>query len=274
MVTAGRRDPGHPVDVTRPGSLAALVESVRPAAVVHLAGGVASGATSTWELNLLPGLELLHTAARCRRPPRVVLIGSAAEYGVAGDQVTEETSTHPVSDYGRAKNVQTMAARSFQRAGAEVLVLRPFNVVAPDLPPSNALGNLRAQVMARADPRRRAPSTVDGWTSSEISSRLTSWPRWSWPACATGRRFPCSTWRPAAGSFCGELFDAFAAEASVKLEYHPDPELVAIPAPDILTADPIALEDATGLRAEADVRQLARALIGEEAASGSAGEPT
>ena len=64
MVTAGRNDPENPVDVTRPGALTALVESVGPAAVVHLAGGVARGDESTWALNLLPGLELLLAAGR------------------------------------------------------------------------------------------------------------------------------------------------------------------------------------------------------------------
>ena len=272
VVTSGTCDPDHPVDVTRPGSLAALLESVRPAAVVHLAGGVATGTTSTWELNLLPGLELLHAAARCRRPPRLVLIGSAAEYGVAGDQVTEETATHPVSDYGRAKNVQTMAARSFHRAGAEVLVLRPFNLVASDLPPTNALGNLRAQVTAchsstscavrcgRLDVVRDFV-TAD-FVARAVTACLRHWPEAPVLNVASGR-----------GVVLGDLFDAFAAEAGLKLEYRPDPDLVAIAAPDILTADPTALEAATGLRSHDDVPQLARVLLGGDRASGSGGVP-
>lgn len=273
VVTSGRRDPDHPADMTHPGALAALVESLRPAAVVHLAGGVATGATTTWELNLLPGLELLQAAGRCRQPPRLVLIGSAAEYGVAGDQVTEATATHPVSDYGRAKNVQTMAARSFQRAGAEVLVLRPFNVVAPDLPPTNALGNLRAQVTAC---RSSTPCAVHcgrldvvrdfvtaDFVAQVIVACLRDWPEAPVLNVASGR-----------GIVLGDLFDAFAAEAGVKLEYRPDPDLVAIAAPDILTADPTALERATGLRSDDDVGQLARVLIGGDGAFGNAGEPT
>jgi hypothetical protein len=76
------------------------------------------------------------------------------------------------------------------------------------------------------------------------------------------------------GIVLGDLFDAFAAEAGVKLEYHPDPELVAIAAPDILTADPTALEGATGLHSEDDLQQLALALVGTDGVSRSSGVPT
>ncbi len=271
VLTSGRRDPGHPADVTRPGSLAALLESSDPDVVVHLAGGAVPPDVSTWELNLLPSVELLHAAARATRRPRVVLIGSAAEYGVDGDRVTEETPAHPASDYGRAKYVQTLCAKAFHETGAEVLVVRPFNVVAPDLPPSSALGNLRAQVMAC----RPATSCVvrcgrldvvrDFVTADFVALALVTcldvWPGVPVLNIASGH-----------GIALGDVFDAFGAAMGMELRYRPAPELLAIEAPDRLTADPAALEAATALRCEVDAHLLARELAGPDGSPSSHGE--
>jgi GDP-4-dehydro-6-deoxy-D-mannose reductase len=270
VATSGRRDPVHPADITRPGSMTALIESVAPDAVVHLAGGVPPEGTSTWELNLLPGVELLHAARRASRPPPVVLIGSAAEYGGAVEGVTEDTPTEPLSDYGRAKAVQTAYAKRFHESGAPVLVLRPFNVVAPDLPASNALGNLRAQVMACLPARScsircgRLDVVRDFVTADFVAQALAlcldDWPKAPVLNVASGR-----------GIVLRDIFDAFGAEAGVRLAYEAQAELLAIPAPDILTADPSALEAATGLTCAVDAHQLARSLMGPGAPAGGHG---
>jgi nucleoside-diphosphate-sugar epimerase len=263
VVTVGRHSGDHHVDVTRPGSLTDLVESSAPDAVVHLAGGVSGPDQGTWELNLMPSVELLHAVAGRARPPRLILIGSAAEYGAAGAHVTEETPVHPVSDYGRAKYLQTAWARRFHDSGTDVLVLRPFNVVAPDLPPSNALGNLRAQVMAGRTAgsftvRCGRLDVVRDFVTAEFVAEVVTrcvvdWPKAPVLNVASGTGIPLR-----------QVFDAVGSELGLRLEYRADPELVAIPAPDTLTADPAALEAATGLRFQTDARALARHLIGAE----------
>jgi len=263
VVTAGRHSGDHRVDITRPGSLATLVESTAPDAVVHLAGGVAGPGQSTWELNLMASVELLHAAVGRARPPLVILIGSAAEYGADGDHVTEETPAHPVSDYGRAKYLQTAWARRFHETGAEVLVLRPFNVVAPDLPPSNALGHLRAQVMAgraaeSCTVRCGRLDVVRDFVTAEFVAEVVTRCVDNWP------KTPVLNVASGVGIPLGQVFDAVGSELGLRLEYRADPELVAIPAPGTLTADPAALEEATGLRFRTDARALARHLIGAE----------
>jgi nucleoside-diphosphate-sugar epimerase len=268
VVPAGRRDPDHPVDVTRPGSLSALVESVAPDVVGHLAGGVPGPGTSTWELNLLPSVELLHAAIRSPRRPRVVLIGSAAEYGLDGDEVTEETPTHPVSDYGRAKAVQTACARRFHQSGAEVLVLRPFNVVAPDLPASNALGNLRTQVMACLPAevctvRCGRLDVIRDFVTADFVARVVAACVADWP------NVPVLNVASGIGIALGDVFDAFGTALGLRLEYRADPELTAIAAPDVMTGDPGALEAATGLRCRAEAHALARALVGSDPGEGN-----
>jgi nucleoside-diphosphate-sugar epimerase len=202
----------------------------------------------------------------------VVLIGSAAEYGVDGDRVTEETSTSPVSDYGRAKDVQTTCARRFHEGGAEVLVLRPFNVVAPDLPTSNALGNLRSQVLAAG----AAPSVVvrcgrldvvrdfvtADFVAAAVAACLDRWPKVPVLNVASG-----------IGIGLGDVFDAVGAALGMHLEFRPDPELSGIAAPGVLTGDPGALEAATGLLCALDPRQVAAELLGPDAAGRHGGEP-
>jgi len=268
VVTSGRHDPENPVDVTHPGALTALVETIGPDVVVHLAGGVAKGDESTWELNLVPGIELLLASVRSPRPFRLVLIGSAAEYGSAGERVTEETATNPRSDYGRAKNVQTITAKRAHEAGVEVLVLRPFNIVSPELPPTNALGNLRAQVMAyrTADPcivRCGRLDVVRDFVTADFVVEVLARCLEAWP------KTPVLNVGSGQGIVLRDIFDAFGAELDMRLEYRPDPELVAIAAPDRMTADPTALEAATGLRCPVDPHLLALALIGPDGSAAS-----
>jgi GDP-4-dehydro-6-deoxy-D-mannose reductase len=261
VVTSGRHDRENPVDVTRPGALTTLVESIGPDVVVHLAGGVAQDDENTWELNLVPGIELLLASVRTSRPFRLVLIGSAAEYGAAGEQVTEETPTDPRSDYGRAKNVQTITALKAHEAGVEVLVLRPFNIVAPELPPTNALGNLRAQVIAgrTADPcvvRCGRLDVVRDFVTADFVAQVLARCLEAWP------KTPVLNVGSGQGIVLRDIFDAFGSALGIRLAYRPDPALVAIAAPDRMTADPTALEAATGLRCRVDPHLLALTLIG------------
>ena len=198
-----------------------------------------------------------------------MLIGSAAEYGMSGERVTEETPTDPRSDYGRAKNVLTATARQAHRGGADVLVLRPFNIVAPELPVTNALGNLRTQAMAcgtgdscvvrcgRLDVVRDFV-TAD-FVAEAVVRGLTVEPTIPVLNVASGE-----------GIVLHDLFDAVGRALGLRFDYRPDPQLVAIPAPDRMIGDPSALEAATGLRCLVDPQILALALIG---ADGSGAAP-
>jgi GDP-4-dehydro-6-deoxy-D-mannose reductase len=127
-------------DLTDRDRVEEVVAAVRPQGVFQCAG-----ATGAEDPGLLYGLHVGGTlnvlAAVARHAPSapVALLGSAAEYGPVAPEALPVKEDHPAaprSFFGASKLAQTQAG---QAAAAEwnlsVLVVRPFNVIGPGLPP-------------------------------------------------------------------------------------------------------------------------------------------
>jgi len=83
--------------------------------------------------------------------PRIIIPGSAAEYGktvLAGKPVKESVSAWPVSFYGFVKNAQTNLGLMYARFGLDVAVARIFNVCGHGMPPSLSLGHFSKQIIS------------------------------------------------------------------------------------------------------------------------------
>jgi nucleoside-diphosphate-sugar epimerase len=80
--------------------------------------------------------------------PRLVHLGSAAEYGRAepGVPVTEQAVPRPAGVYGVTKLAGTRLVELATAAGLDGVVLRVFNPVGPGAPPSNLPGKVAAEV--------------------------------------------------------------------------------------------------------------------------------
>ena len=137
--------PQHVVaDLNDPNAVARLVETSYDA-VIHLSGAVAGDPYDLFTSNALGSVRLLDGLPR---GSRIVMAGSAAEYGEGeGKPISESHPLRPVSPYGWAKVAQSSVAQSIaDRRDHQLTIVRPFNVVAPDLPATTALGNMRAQL--------------------------------------------------------------------------------------------------------------------------------
>lgn len=252
-VAAGR---SRERDLSVPGEAAALIDSVRPATIVHLAGGTSPDRHEVYRKNVLPTVHLLEAAARLKRHPYCIVIGSAAEYGEgSGESITEASPLRPVSDYGRAKLAQTTLAESICRsAGLPLTILRPFNVVSPRLPPSTALGNMREQLLrgnvvecGRLDVIR---DFVPLPAVAETIERLIESP-------APGTINVCS----GTGIELGSILKAMAGRLGRGLKIVQKPELLAIPAAPRVVGDPARLAEVTGMRIEVTAASIAEILI-------------
>lgn len=133
-------------------ALAALMASIAPDYVFHLAGVVYS---TDWdqlfEGNVRATINLFDATESCPRPPRVVIPGSAAEYGwVLTEQmpVKENDLLTPVSPYGVAKAWQTTVARSYLVKGCQVMIGRVFNVVGQGASDRSSMGAFASQLRA------------------------------------------------------------------------------------------------------------------------------
>jgi GDP-4-dehydro-6-deoxy-D-mannose reductase len=83
-------------------------------------------------------------------PEKILLIGSAAEYGApAYNPVTERFPTRPITPYGLSKLYQTILAQYyFQNYALPVVVARPFNLIGQGMSPLLAIGSFTRQIDA------------------------------------------------------------------------------------------------------------------------------
>jgi nucleoside-diphosphate-sugar epimerase len=159
VIRAGRQRPGqtgagwisHDLIVTGTDELAALVRSVRPDTVINCVGRLSGDTVQLVEANVLVTARLIEAVAREAPTARLVVLGSAAEYGRTphGCHVSEDYPVGPIAPYGVTRLASTqlvLLAVGQQRLDAAVL--RVFNPIGPGVPPENMLG--RAAVSMRA----------------------------------------------------------------------------------------------------------------------------
>lgn len=139
-------------DLTDREAVRHAVAKASPQQVFHLAGIVSADADRCFAVNLEGTRNLLDACARLPSPPAVLVISSAAVYGLSRPDespVIETTPLRPVSPYGASKAAMEMAALSLHRQGRlPVTVARPFNLVGPGLTPGLAPSDFAAQVRA------------------------------------------------------------------------------------------------------------------------------
>lgn len=157
LVSAGRTAPDGPGTVRHDlvtgdtADLADLLTRVRPDAVVCCAGRLSGTDADLVRGNVLVTAKLLDAVAAARPDARLVLLGSAAEYGVVpfGQPVAEDAPTVPVSAYGITRLASTRLAALAAAAGrVDAVVLRVFNPIGPGLPDDNLLGRAAARLRA------------------------------------------------------------------------------------------------------------------------------
>jgi nucleoside-diphosphate-sugar epimerase len=238
----------------------ALIRRVSPSTILHLAGGH----RSTWHdlsvANVQTAVNVMNGAALLAVPPRVVLLGSSSEYGEpVGGRVSESSPTEPVNDYGRAKLEATGKARSIALvSGIRLCVLRPFNVVSPDLPVASALGNMRRQLVSGRGRSRAVRcgrlDVVRDFVPVEavLAALMRLLELDAWPAVLN----VCS----GTPVILGDLLEAMARSIGVQLEVVLDPELAAIPAPEKLVGDPTLLHE-LGVFCRPTATQLAQLVM-------------
>lgn len=153
VITVARRPPvdpatgdHHAIDASADiGLVEAVLLARRPAHVINLMGGRDSSALE----HALVSFRLIRLLARARLGTRLVLAGSAAEYGRPVTlPVAESHPLRPLSEYGFAKAPQSWMARAaFDECGMPVMIARIFNVTGPGQDRAFVLGSAVAQAV-------------------------------------------------------------------------------------------------------------------------------
>src|SRR5262249_8651811 len=122
-------------DITDAESVRVAIENEKPHTLFHLAGtrGSRAGADCA-SVNFHGTAHLLEVAIR-NQVRRILLVGSAEEYGNQAGPLGEWLPPRPRSQYGVSKAVATRhALQLYVRQHCPVVVVRPFSVYGPGQP--------------------------------------------------------------------------------------------------------------------------------------------
>lgn len=137
-------------DFERPDEIRALLTKVRPRRIFHLAGNFDNDFSRCLAVNTMSAKHIFDTLLAEDIEARVVLIGSAAEYGVVTPEenpIREDRVLRPVSVYGLTKAYQTQMAHFYaHNHSVDVVVARVFNLLVSGLSERLFLGRLEGMI--------------------------------------------------------------------------------------------------------------------------------
>jgi len=122
----------HKIDLTEANHVLDLFEKILPKEIYNLAGFSATGLSIekkslTLSVNINIQLNVLEAIKLKTPESRLLSIGSATEYAVSSEPLTEDSPLGPRNPYAVSKVTQEMLAYSYHVEGINVVHVRPFN---------------------------------------------------------------------------------------------------------------------------------------------------
>lgn len=152
-----------PLDIADASAISAVLETVRPTHVLHLAGVAApqhasAAPEAAWRVNTLAALSLGREILRVSPETILLNAGSGAAYGDSAnyaDVVNEDTAFAPVDEYGATKAAADLGLGAMAKRGLRLVRLRPFNHTGPGQSEDYAVPAFAAQIAAIEAGRRK-----------------------------------------------------------------------------------------------------------------------
>jgi GDP-4-dehydro-6-deoxy-D-mannose reductase len=259
VVQGDRRGPGPAPRFKSIDDVGARLARFRPTHVVHCLGRTRPGTLQ--QLNaahVAPTFFLLEALRRLPVPrPRVLLVGSAAEYGASRRRLTESAPARPQTDYGVSKLLQTRLGLAFHALGVPVIVARLFNLYAPDAPATFAVPRVWNLLRRKSKGRK----ILETGPQNAVRDFLALPDALEALALLATRGTPGEIYNVCSGRGLrvGELFDAMAEGAGVSVGWKTTGTGSGKSAASVAVGDPAKIRRRTGWRPRVDVLALARA---------------
>lgn len=128
---------------------------IKPDYIIHLAAQSSVGISwkkpaLTFDINVLGTINILEAVKNLENNPRVLLIGSAEQYGVINQKdipIKEETKAHPENPYAISKATQEALAKMYvEKLGLDIVMVRAFNHIGPGQSPIFVISDFAKQV--------------------------------------------------------------------------------------------------------------------------------
>lgn len=124
-------------DLTVASSVSKLIKKTRPSIIYHLAGSFTGQFEIDFSINIHSAKYIFESILTEGLDARVIIIGSAAEYGAVltnDNPISETFPCRPISMYGLTKMYQTDLARFYARTTKlDIVIARIFNLAIPGL---------------------------------------------------------------------------------------------------------------------------------------------
>lgn len=131
-----------------------LIRQVKPSYIFHLAGlNFSEDPKLFYDINVIGTMNLLEAVRENNDQidPRVLIAGSAAEYGIIKENelpISEENPLRPINHYGVSKVAQDMLGfQYFNNYDMKVIRMRPFNLIGPGQSGGFVCGALAKQIV-------------------------------------------------------------------------------------------------------------------------------
>ncbi|HEX5505732.1 MAG TPA: GDP-mannose 4,6-dehydratase, partial [Thermomicrobiales bacterium] len=234
-----------------------VVREVAPTHVFHLAAQSSVAASfedagGTLTNNLAAEANLLDACRALPAPPRVLVVGSAEEYGLVRPEetpLTEAQPFRPTSPYAVSKVAQDLLGwQYFHSYGLPVVRVRPFNHAGPGQSDQFAISAFARQI-AEIEAGRREPVVRVGNLDARrdfLDVRDVARAH----VLALTRGTPGAVYNIGSGVAVrvGDALDALLRLARVPVAVEPEPARLRPSDVPLLVADSRALREATGWR--------------------------
>jgi GDP-4-dehydro-6-deoxy-D-mannose reductase len=257
-------------DLEDPGSVEGALAGLEVDRIIHLAAQ--SSPQKSWEdpagtlrTNLMGLLHLLESVCRQGLSPRVLVVGSAEEYGhVAPEELPlgEDAPLRPATPYAVSKVAQSYLALQYALGrGLHVVRTRTFHHTGPRRGANFAEGSFARQV-AEAEAGRRPPVLEVGDLEvvrdfTDVRDVVAAY----WALLEQGRPGEVYNVCSGRGVRLGEIVDELVRQARCRLEVRVDPARLRRSDVPALVGDPARLQALTGWSASIPLATTLRDLL-------------
>lgn len=128
-----------------------IIKNIRPDEIYHLAGSFTNDFKTDYSSNVFSSKNIFDALLSENISSRVLIIGSAAEYGRVKKEdnpVSENYPLRPINIYGLTKAYQTYLMGHYQRVyDMDIVEARTFNLLGKGAPESLLVGTVYKQIM-------------------------------------------------------------------------------------------------------------------------------
>jgi len=139
-------------DLNNKDQIDKVIKELQPSIIFHVAGSFSNNFETDFQNNVVSSKNIFESIRQSQPKARIVLMGSAAEYGEIKSNenpVTEEQPLNPISIYGWSKAAQTQLANLyFKTYGLDIVIARTFNLIGKGMSDKLFVGRIEKQIDA------------------------------------------------------------------------------------------------------------------------------